>query len=51
MSEYARVPPIECLVALPLSDGDETYLFRFQFNLLEVGEHELQIDQLGESRA
>jgi hypothetical protein len=51
MSEYGLVPPILCLVALPESDGEETYRFLDQFTVLEVDEQLLQIDQLGERSA
>ena len=41
-----------CLVeVLPLSAGDDIPGVRDQFTKLPVGEHELQIDQLGESNA
>ena len=45
------MPPIECLVELPLSDGEEIPGVRDQFTLEAVGEHEEQIDHDGESRA
>lgn len=45
------MPPIECLVELPLSAGDETPGTRAQFTVEPVGEHEEQIDHDGESRA
>jgi len=51
MSEYGRVPPILCLVALPESEGEEMLRFRDQLTPLAVDEQVLQIVQLGESRA
>ena len=45
------MPPIECLVELPLSDGEEIPDVRDQFTVEAVGEHEEQIDHEGESRA
>jgi hypothetical protein len=42
---------MSCLVELPLNVGDAMPGVRDQFTKLAVGEHELQIDQLGESRA
>ena len=46
------MPPMLCFVEpLPLSAGDDIPGVRDQLTKLPVGEHELQIDQLGESSA
>ena len=45
------MPPIECLVDLPLSDGEEIPGVRDQFTLEAVEEHDEQIDHEGESSA
>ncbi len=38
-------------VELPLVEGDEILVFRYQFTLLEVEEQLLQMPQLGASNA
>jgi hypothetical protein len=38
-------------VELPLTEGEETLVLRYQFTLFEVEEQELQMPQLGASKA
>jgi hypothetical protein len=51
MSEYGRLPPMCCLVALPSCDGELIPVARYQLTVLPLDEQLVQMDQLGDRSA